>query len=184
MNNPCRLFTYALVACCLAEASAVAATLVQSGSTATGINSLVVDGSTYNVVFGYTVDTTFSTSATALDAVAALVSALNKGTTDTTVSGGSYAFSVCYKQDSSSKCDAIEVGNQSNTGVGWVNSGALLSAPVDSDDPAADFTLVSASAPEPRTISSVAVGGLLLFAGLRTKSPSRRSRFHARTFIR
>ena len=103
----------------LAITPAMGATVMTTGTNATAIDNLVIAGNTYNVTFGTTIDTTFSSSSQATSAADAIVAALDSDPTAVTVGFSDFTFMVCQAADAPG-CDGKLSANPGGTAGGWV----------------------------------------------------------------
>lgn len=144
--------------------SATATSIVQTGDIVTGINGLLIDGNIYNVTFGTTIDTTFSSLSSAGDAANAIVSELNTETNAEEVTGGDFTATVCYFNAGSGECNGVLMENFGVLPSAWINNGATADRNVNVDLPAAEFAL---QAPEPGSIITALGLGILFLAAKR-----------------
>jgi hypothetical protein len=148
----------------LANQPAVAATIVQVGSNVTAIDGIVINGVTYNVVFGTAVDTTFSTEAMALAAGNAIDTILNGDLTDSTVGPSDQpVYAVCDTNLGSGQCDAQFFTNFTLPPPSWTSTGEGVGQP---STVKADFT-IAVSTPEPGTLPTVLAAGMLIWVAKR-----------------
>jgi hypothetical protein len=152
----------------LGSTSARADTIVASGGNVTAINGITIAGTTYNVTFGTTIDTTFAGNASnASTANAAILADLNSDTYIT--AGGACAVGVdggvitYYDNSVSTTCFGSGGVNGS-----WYQSSldtVFYSAIVAQGNEGRlwdEFAVVPASTPEPGTLSLTLTGvGLL-----------------------